>query len=122
MGVEITYLDDKQSEYLVDYGAKRKFRYALLHTDLDAVQFSLLTLAYEQTLEEVDRKTLARMNSVSVYKLVERLATEFCFAYLPMKEAGLPKKYIRQVILQALHEIQGPDEGSTEGCYINNGR
>jgi hypothetical protein len=107
MGVKITYLDDGQSEYLVDYGAKRKFRYALLHTDLDAVQFSLLTLAYEQTLEEVDRKALARMSAVSIYKLVERLATEFCFAYSPTKDCGLQKKYIRHVILQALHEVQG---------------
>jgi hypothetical protein len=107
MGVKIIYMNDEQSEYTVDWGGKRVFTYAMPHTELDAVQFSLLTLAYEDTLEKVDRKTLAKLDPVKVYKLVERLATTFCVAHSPTTEAGLQKKYIRHVILQALHELQG---------------
>jgi hypothetical protein len=107
MGVKITYLDENQTEYMVDWGGRRVFTYEMPHSDLDPVQFSLLTLAYEETFEKVDRKTLAKLDSVKVYKLVERLATEFCVAYSPTTEAGLQKKYIRHVILQALQELQG---------------
>jgi hypothetical protein len=105
--LKITYLNHNHTEYIVDWGGKRVFTYAMPHTELDAVQFSLLTLAYEQTLEEVDLKILARMSPVSIYKLVERMATEFCFSYSPKTEAGLDKKYLRHVILQALSECQG---------------
>jgi hypothetical protein len=106
--VSITYFDDKQTDYLVAWpGGKRKFRYTMPHTGFDAVQFSLLTLAYEETVDEVDRKILARMDSIKVYKLVERLATEFCYAYSPKSGCGLEKRFIRHVILQALHEVQG---------------
>ena len=106
--ISITYFDDKQTDYLVAWpGAKRKFRYTMPHTDFDAVQFSLLTLAYEQTLDEVNRKTLAKMDSVKVYKLVEKLSLSFCYAYSPRKNCDLEMRYIRQVILQALHEVQG---------------
>ncbi len=108
--ISITYLDELQSDYLVAWPeGKRKFRYTIPHADFDAVQFSLLTLAYEQTLEDVERKVLARMNSVKVYKLVERFATEFCYAHSPKAGCGLEKRFIRQVILQALHEVQGGD-------------
>ncbi|MEG9297030.1 hypothetical protein V6B33_11240 [Mangrovibacillus sp. Mu-81] len=107
MGVKITYLNDEQSEYTVDWLGKRTFTYAIPHTELTLVQFSLLTLAYEETLEQVNRQTLAKLSTEKVYKLTERLATEFCVAHSPTTDAGLQKKYIRHVILQALHEIQG---------------
>jgi hypothetical protein len=105
--VKITYLDENQTEYIVDWGGRRVFTYAMPHTELTPVQFSLLTLAYEDTLEKVDRKTLAKLDSVKVYKLAERLATEYCVAHSPTTEAGLQKKYIRHVILQAMQELQG---------------
>lgn len=106
--ISITYLDDMQTDYLVAWpGGKRKFRYTMPHKELNAIQFSLLTLVYEQTLEEADRKALARMDSVKVFKLVERFATEFCYAHSPKSGCGLEKRFIRQVILQALHEVQG---------------
>lgn len=106
--ISITYFDDEHTDYLVTWpGAKRKFRYTLPHTDFDAIQFSLLTLAYEQTLDEVNHKILAKMDSIKVYKLVERFATEFCYSHSPKSGCGLEKRYIRQVILQALHEVQG---------------
>ncbi|TYS88971.1 hypothetical protein [Rossellomorea aquimaris] len=107
MGVKITYLNENQTGYIVDWGGRRVFTYEMPHTELTPVQFSLLTLAYEETLEKVDRKTLAKLDSEKVYKLVERLATEFCVAYSPTTGAGLQKKYIRHVILQALQELQG---------------
>ncbi|KMK93721.1 hypothetical protein [Rossellomorea marisflavi] len=106
--ISITYLDDMQTDYLVAWpGGKRKFRYTMPHKDFNAIQFSLLTLVYEQTLEETDRKALSKMNSVKVFKLVERFATEFCYAHSPKSGCGLEKRFIRQVILQALHEVQG---------------
>ncbi|WP_226677070.1 hypothetical protein [Rossellomorea aquimaris] len=106
--ISITYFDDKQTDYMVAWpGAKRKFRYTMPNTDFDAVQFSLLTLAYEQTFEETDRKSLAKMDSVKVYKLVEKLALSFCYAYSPRKNCDLEMRYIRHVILQALQEVQG---------------
>jgi hypothetical protein len=107
MGVKITYLNEKRTEYSVDWSGKRVFSYAAPHTDLDAIQFSLLTLAYEDTIEKINRQTLAKLSAEKVYKLTERLATEFCVAHSPTTDAGLQKKYIRHVILQALHELLG---------------
>jgi hypothetical protein len=109
--VKITYFDDKQTDYTVALpGGKRKLRYTMPHSQLDGTQFSLLTLAYEQTIQDVDRKILARMDSIKVYKLVERRATEFCYAYSPKANSGLDKRFIRHTILQALQEINGDGE------------
>lgn len=105
--LKITYLNENHTEYTVDWGGKRVFTYEMPHTELDAIQFSLLTLAYEETLEKVNPKTLAKLDSVKVYKLVERLSTEFCVAHSPTTEVGLQKRFIRHVILQALHELLG---------------
>lgn len=105
--VKITYFNEERTEYLVDYGAKRRFNYAPPPADLDAVAWSLLTLVYEGTLEEVNPKALARMSDVKVYQLVERFATSFCYEHSPKANAGLEKKWIRWAVLKALHEVQG---------------
>ncbi|MGD7047684.1 hypothetical protein FZC83_05380 [Rossellomorea marisflavi] len=112
--VSVMYLDNSKLDYMISWpGGKRRLRYTAIHSDFDAVQFSLLTLAYELALEGVSRKSLRKMDSIKVYKLVEKFATEFCVSYSPKSECGLEKRFIRTVILQAIQEVQAGDPYET---------
>lgn len=105
--VLVTYLDDDKLDYMIALpGGKRRLRYTAIYSDFDVVQFSLLTLAYELALEGVSRKSLRKMDSIKIYKLVEKFATEFCVSYRPKSECGLEKRFIRTAILRAIQEVQ----------------
>lgn len=108
--VSVTYLDDSKLDYMIAWpGSKRRLRYTAIHSDFDQVQFSLLTLAYELALEGVSRKSLMKMGQIKVFKLVEKIATQFCVSYSPKMECGLEKRFIRTAILTAIQKVQSGD-------------
>ncbi|AZB43510.1 hypothetical protein CEF21_15035 [Bacillus sp. FJAT-42376] len=111
--VLIEYLNEEKSEWLYDYGAKRKVKYSAPVDGITADQYGLLNYAHEFTREEVSAKSLRSMDNVAILKLVERIAMLFCRVCAPMRDYGLEKSYIRHEILNQILQIR-EGEGHAE--------
>ncbi|MGM0828063.1 MAG: hypothetical protein ACQEU4_07585 [Bacillota bacterium] len=111
MEVKIEYLKDNQTEFLVDYGAKRKCHFAMPYVGMTDEQFDYLYGAMRITIEETDKSALRKMSDASYFKLIEHFTVTYCYAYSPKASCGLQKKYIRHAILQGLNRLA---EGSQD--------
>jgi hypothetical protein len=109
--VKIEYLNDNKTEFLVDYGAKRRCHFAMPYVGMTDEQFDNLHGAMRIAFEETDKSALRKMSEVSYFKLIEHFTVTFCMCYSPKASCGLEKKYIRHAILQGLKHLA---EGSQE--------
>jgi hypothetical protein len=103
--VKIEYLNDTKTEFLVNYGAKRRFHFAMPYVGMTDEQFDYLHGAMRIAIEETDRSALRKMSEVSYFKLIEHFTVTFCYEYSPKASCGLEKKYIRHAILQGLNRL-----------------
>lgn len=103
LGVTYEYVNVDHTEWLVDYGAKRKARYKLpMIGEINEAQGKYLGYAAQYAVDTVNPKSLVDMSDVNVCRLVERLARSFCGGYSPRASCDLPKSVIRWVILDTL--------------------
>jgi hypothetical protein len=107
MEVSIEFVNENRTEFLVDYGAKRKARYWHPYEDeITDEQDAMLQEAADHAYATANPKSLVNMDYASVYRLVERLTWEFCGRFAPRKTCDLPKSAIRWVISDVVLQLQ----------------
>jgi hypothetical protein len=104
--VLIEYLNDSKTEWLVDYGAKRRARFAIPDIDnMTDEQIEYIREAYRFACREVNLKSLSKLSFSNIFSVTEGLTAAFCRIYKPSKECGLEKKFIRYQIHATLYEL-----------------
>jgi hypothetical protein len=116
--VKIEHLNDNKTEFLVDYGARRRCHFAMPYVGMSDEQFDYLYGAMRIAFEETDKSALRKMTEVSYFKLIEHFTVTFCYAYSPKASCGLEKKYIRHAILQGLNRLAEGSNNENLNQYL----
>ena len=104
--VIIEYTDETRTEWWIDYGKKRRIKYAVVDASkLSEEQLEYLRAVEKFTRKEVNVVALPNMSEAKVVSLIERIARAFCGMYAPNRECSLEKKYIRWAIKETLESL-----------------